>query len=516
MTNSLVNFGTYLSKKFESRYSIIRRILSINPGVPYSYVLNTIRGLQKKTFHSNSTIQQAILEDIASISSSVASGIPKQCPICAKNLYHSDFYNIAWLEHCPIHNRKMTTRCPCCKKEWPKENEIASRKCSGCGRQDVFQISESLKHWCQFSVNKLEPVEKILEHEDISIATRSNNHYREELLKKDWWIRPSNDDLFFYTCQFNEQTKRMQSKLIDIQPKLVNIRSRNFTFTTPDKRTPNSHSRQLSNQKIRKFALKALNDQLSWIDSQQKGSHRVSILDYRYLSAEHLAYMSNPCEYCLPISLWFFKIASFLSGNYFYYHGGRYPFLDTAALPDLFTIYEPSLNIDQDIKSLDLNFKSWFLLRTYKVDFILLLTFMKHLQDQINIWRKSYKIYNSTYKPSECDCQKYMISQRNGKFKIYFQDEDPLINFKVKLINTTKSNCSRHQSDFIKITKGFYVNSNQIDDKKCTPLFTHDTGKPPITMKQFESLLEEYQARQYNQNRRGLEYIANNKYTYRR
>jgi hypothetical protein len=509
-----INLGTYLSKRFESRYSIIRRILSVNSGIPYSYILSTIRDMPETTLNPNSPLQKAILDDIKKISTSSQSHLYKQCSVCAKNLYHSDLYNLDWLEYCPIHNSKLTKSCPTCKEKWPELKELASRKCITCGLQNILSLSESHKHWKKFSTNKLEPVAKVLETEDISLTTRLNTVFREELLKKNWWVRPSESDLFFYTCQFKEQTKQIQSKLIDIQPNLLDIRRKDFKFTSYCKSSLNNQSKKQSNTTIKELALKAFNDQLSWIDNRQKGSHEISILDYRFLSAEHFSYMSNPCEYCLSISLWFFKIASFLSGDYFYCHGGRYPFLEAVGLSDLFTVHEPDLIIDQDIKSLDQSFQHWFLLRNYKINFILLLTFMKHFQGQVDTWRKSYKIYSAAYKPTTCGCQKHMISQGNGTCRIYFQDDDPLDKFNPKLSNTTKIKCSQHKADFIKITKDFHVNSDQVGDKKSTPLLTYNTGQSAITMQQFELILKEYQARQIGINNRGRECIANNKYTY--
>lgn len=66
------------------------------------------------------------------------SGLPmakqtRQCVVCAKEHYHSWYFNTPWLDDCPIHGSPLLTQCPTCHKDWPNADSIHKRTCHTCG-----------------------------------------------------------------------------------------------------------------------------------------------------------------------------------------------------------------------------------------------------------------------------------------------------------------------------------------------------------------------------------------------
>lgn len=56
--------------------------------------------------------------------------VVRNCRICMSHLYHSDLYQLPWLQQCPIHpEQTLTSRCPGCHRAW---FVTGSSECESC------------------------------------------------------------------------------------------------------------------------------------------------------------------------------------------------------------------------------------------------------------------------------------------------------------------------------------------------------------------------------------------------
>ncbi len=57
----------------------------------------------------------------------------RNCVACAYSGYHSLYFDLPWLEKCPVHKRSLVERCPECRKYWPGPDDVQLRNCDCCG-----------------------------------------------------------------------------------------------------------------------------------------------------------------------------------------------------------------------------------------------------------------------------------------------------------------------------------------------------------------------------------------------
>ncbi|GAA6137530.1 hypothetical protein NBRC116583_12770 [Arenicella sp. 4NH20-0111] len=57
----------------------------------------------------------------------------RHCFVCAQSRYHSIYFNMPWIEECPIHEGPLLIVCPTCNKQWPSADDVHKRVCETCG-----------------------------------------------------------------------------------------------------------------------------------------------------------------------------------------------------------------------------------------------------------------------------------------------------------------------------------------------------------------------------------------------
>lgn len=157
----MINTGLLLRKPGESSYAKYRRFLISNHGV--CSAPQSIRKPLLKSFG----LEKNISRRMAPLSINLASKLEEQfikkyslapstrlvdfrrkkpkknCPKCAEIGYHSDIFDMPWINSCPVHNTHLLPFCNKCSQEWPSLSAIFSRKCNGCGIK--INVSELIK-----------------------------------------------------------------------------------------------------------------------------------------------------------------------------------------------------------------------------------------------------------------------------------------------------------------------------------------------------------------------------------
>lgn len=104
MNTRTINVGRLFARPRESAYAILRRILSVNPGVSYLDIDGFLRTALPK-LHSPFDRLFALVGNeqhttLANGNKLYRASYKRQCPICASELYHTDIYALEWLTRC--------------------------------------------------------------------------------------------------------------------------------------------------------------------------------------------------------------------------------------------------------------------------------------------------------------------------------------------------------------------------------------------------------------------------------
>ncbi|MCU7858879.1 MAG: hypothetical protein KZQ86_03400, partial [Candidatus Thiodiazotropha sp. (ex Lucinoma kastoroae)] len=93
--------GKKLAKPFESQYAVFRRCLTANPGIPLSVIEANLRIVVpdiRSTLKRLSALQSSSTQPSSNYIN--PDGYKRQCPECAKILYHTDIFALPWLKMC--------------------------------------------------------------------------------------------------------------------------------------------------------------------------------------------------------------------------------------------------------------------------------------------------------------------------------------------------------------------------------------------------------------------------------
>lgn len=141
-----LNTGQFLRRGYESDYGTHRRLLWANRMQWGNTTLRSIKSeLQAKGADVSAidTLQDlaalihswepdAELADQLLLDGYLADKAIRNCPQCARMIYHSRLFQLPWLKYCPLHQCRIVQHCPDCGMPWPKLHECRTRKCATC------------------------------------------------------------------------------------------------------------------------------------------------------------------------------------------------------------------------------------------------------------------------------------------------------------------------------------------------------------------------------------------------
>ncbi|MCK0152479.1 DUF2384 domain-containing protein [Alcanivorax sp. S6407] len=133
-----LNTGSYFRHPEESAYATIRRALVHNSGVPLARFKKVANSMTPLNIYSWLVDKQNMGTSLFPFSDEA----PRQCPICAKSLFHTEYYSLPWLTRCPIHNIPFEEKCPDCGKYWPNIKSLPRNPCPTCGIPSIDDMDE--------------------------------------------------------------------------------------------------------------------------------------------------------------------------------------------------------------------------------------------------------------------------------------------------------------------------------------------------------------------------------------
>ncbi len=141
-----VNIGRALARRHESPYSSLCRALHANGRC-------SVRQLRSSLSASNMSVEHLFEKiDLDSFASrpdwyreskrlSFQLKPVKNCSECARLLFHSNLFDLPWMDKCPVHRTELLSTCPNCTGTWPTIERVHLSECPVCGLAYDFGVS---------------------------------------------------------------------------------------------------------------------------------------------------------------------------------------------------------------------------------------------------------------------------------------------------------------------------------------------------------------------------------------
>lgn len=388
MNARTINVGRLFARPRESAYAILRRILSVNPGVSYLDIDGALRAaLPNRHSPFDRLFGLADHERHTSLANDnklYRTSYKRQCPICASELYHTDIYALEWLTRCPIHNVELTSTCPVCGQSWPRLTDIDKRDCPSCGRVSFRYLRETVL-----------PAVRSLSYQALdNLYTLITSGGDDGLIIRDpdgmfldWpnWLEVAQPTSKYYAALRAENYPAMLRQEVlssgvvahDVGTKTASLRSiRGKGHVTPEQRyrtpelkyAPAARRKALRRQLTSDFEVMRV--LVSWVSKKSIPPHHVHIGSYRHLTNDYFREGPTPCVLCLALSVWFFHVMARHYAEYVAADINTYPFLTDNAFRRPLSGYEPEVIVGDRRYRPDDSFMEWFYQRGLLLTFV--------------------------------------------------------------------------------------------------------------------------------------------------
>lgn len=389
MNKRIINIGYLFARPHESAYAIVRRILSVNPGLTYSDIDDILRASQPNQ-RSPYTRLSALTEQNHDVTSKYwlelsRASYKRQCPICASELYHTDIYALDWLARCPIHNKAFISRCSECGKPWPALRDIDKRDCPSCGRVSLEYLRNTvLPAASSLSYQSIEKLYSLVDHgmgDDeliirdpdgaflewpnwLEIAQPTSKYYAALMTKNHSTF--SHDDLVSSGIHIHEV--KTQSTRIRAERHNFDVTQDQIYRTPKLKQAPSVWRKSIRRMLDSDFAV--MQSLVAWSEAHSIPPHNISIDSYRHLGNDHFTDGPRPCVFCLALSVWFFHVMARHYAEYVADDINNYPFLADNMFKRPLSGFEPEIIVGGKRYRPDESFTKWFYQRGLLLSFI--------------------------------------------------------------------------------------------------------------------------------------------------
>lgn len=244
------NTGQFLRHEYESTYGTQRRVLWANRLQWRQHTNRSIKSEIQATGIDVSAVETLIdiISIIHSLEPKMASSdqlilggynndkAVRNCPECARLIYHSFLYQLPWLEYCPIHQCQIVQHCPDCGLPWPKPHECRSRRCATCSVNiDLAILAERLRTGTK-TASELRQLATILATPlrgyQCALRCSHKNYYPNMMLT--YGVSHSGIDIFdpYYPALLVQENSHCLPVFADLQVALPKLSA--FCFTRQD------------------------------------------------------------------------------------------------------------------------------------------------------------------------------------------------------------------------------------------------------------------------------------------
>ncbi|MBT3015965.1 MAG: hypothetical protein N0C84_22850 [Candidatus Thiodiazotropha taylori] len=374
----------------------------------------------------------------------------RQCPECAKELYHTDIFALPWLTLCPIHHCNLVSICPVCKMPWPNYKDLDKRVCTYCGRPPLDSLG------CTYCVDglseKYEPIKDLFNFIE-SGGTHSLDYDIDggEMWSQEVSVGSAAFPAAHLYSQPNYSIIQLETLHVSLDPvlyktsKLVKCGSKPiYRNVMPDEDCDYYYNLKLESD------YSIITMILSWIANHTGNEHLVHISSYRNINLKNIVDGPTICPYCMAVSLWFFHITALRYGRYFINTVDNYPFCNEAGY-NLLNVDIPYIRKTfDDYYVLDRNFSTWFYRRGLIVLFIDILKFTIDLyRYRIPYLRKIRQYHHYTpltysYDRQSCSDREFYSEIIHDVYHFFYKSEHPLNHLDLPINDFSKTRCRKY------------------------------------------------------------------------
>ena len=480
-----INIGHQFAQPYESPYAMLRRCLSVNPGIPLSAIKDNLRAIDTSENLFITRLEKLQLNSDEKRPTGLDNSYQRQCPKCAQLLYHTNIYALPWLTHCPIHNCALATTCPDCEKKWPDENETSKRDCPTCGRLTWKHIQEhvipGLKSMDYSSIGRIYKFISSPENKkSIHLFSYNQQGYTYSIAHRPWYTK-----IAFMNPQCPACQLLLHPEFSKLDLKTLNIKLKPMHYKSSDVYRADIMLKTINNQ-VGYYKKHILWDYLvmiriiEWIHKNTPHNHELHLSDYLFLNLQSFVDDPEPCAYCLALCLWFNNTAWRIHDPFHYKKRPSYDYLNRSGFGEFFEVGEPCLMIENDGEFiLSENFTEWFYCRSLELDFIDILSFIielikrtKQHKDQL---KYNLKKYDSRYTFIDLTGlrkplldQHYAINLIQDKLFFFYENESPLNAYNPSWYSKTDTICEVFHDNYNAKYRDIYINDRLISSTGIT------------------------------------------------
>lgn len=303
-----LNPGLWLAHPIESSYARARRAITANPAA----------GLARINRQFSAWGPHRVTEGLeARLPGTLTCTQPRQCPECARHLFHPAIYQLPALRRCPIHHQAFTSHCPVCNQRWNRPLRERWPRCERCGipgwsglanlqlPKRAYRRVMWLEHWAQRTVRDRQAHPRI-ELIDVRALTDWVGTMERPRLQA-----PALDHPFYLAFEAAKRQPKWMLRLNELE---------GVTFTAPLHRRlttlrpwqPEPHQAWLRGaapadsipRYSKTFIQLAIRRLLSWQAKTLRFPHALTWRDYSRMRPDEYLASGHLCPVCWAFSLW--------------------------------------------------------------------------------------------------------------------------------------------------------------------------------------------------------------------
>ena len=470
-----LNLGSAFAQPYESAYAMFRRCLIANPGIPLTAIKLQLR--RECPYYTrnierlyNKQLYVAFVDYDKTFNRWRDYG--RQCPKCARLLYHTDLYALPWLSRCPLHHCVLSRTCPVCQQPWPRLQELPTRLCPGCGIFTLAELDKSII--TQISHQRYDIIGELYAfiRSDKKPFLSASEKDRLDRYSQTWWKTPTLTSTHYPTYHIHRDPRisaktfqRVNIEVRDLRYKVARLQRTDPHEHVPWYRqylpevliTPISEQMDQVMPPRLEYNFLVMQRVVTWIARQTGHKHTIHVDNYRFFRINDLIKGPNPCPFCLAFSLWIFHAIAVNYSEKFIVYLNHFPFCYEAENYLFLESYKPKIWFDNPAYYVSETFASWFYRRGLEISFLAILQFAFRLLIQLDRLRKDRKdkVYFEDQVQNLSD-RLYWAEINDDKLYFYYEHEHPLDRYIPDTISNLDELCHAYHvhHDKYKIDKG--------------------------------------------------------------
>lgn len=218
----------------------------------------------------------------------------RQCPDCAKIIFHSSLFDCDWIKLCPVHQKALVDCCPECKHPWPNSKEIAERTCPCCGSTPENSVYALRKETQPLLIDKFGQLKRVIEkfnRSPVYTLYSRYNHFSRVSISAEHKI------VFAFLREAGMIDDAVLNAL-NVESEEYEVRTKKFFAKKIDLNSPAHPMHPLSSDTLHFIRLAKMNEIVVFLVSLNKCSHDLHEASFFYD-------LEPSCPHCYAFGIWY-------------------------------------------------------------------------------------------------------------------------------------------------------------------------------------------------------------------